>query len=103
MKFVSEIFNNRPIQWGLRGDPFLWDEMHQYFSEKELPYTQEQFDAEFRCQFKLMTGDELGSAKRTFVRRYAMTGMSKGTVSHTFWLEKGLPLLLSRIKEEEAV
>ena len=99
MKFVSEIFNNRPIQWGLRGDPFLWDEMQQYFSKKELPCTKEQFDAEFRCQFKLMTGDELGFAKVTYVKRYAKTGMSKGVVSHTFWREKGLPLLLSRLME----
>ena len=26
---VSEIFEDEPIQWGLRGDPYLWQEMRK--------------------------------------------------------------------------
>ena len=33
---VSELFNEEPRQWGLRGDPFLWDEMR--IKSKKLYY-----------------------------------------------------------------
>ena len=30
--FVSSIFEETPKQWGLRGDPYLWEEMRNEFS-----------------------------------------------------------------------
>ena len=26
-RYVSEIFVSKPLQWGLRGDPYLWDDL----------------------------------------------------------------------------
>lgn len=94
---VSVIFETRPIQWGWRGDPFLWDEMKTYFETKKLPYTKGQFMDDFYFFFKLVTGDELGSSNKSYVERFAKVGMSKGLISHEFWIEKGLPLLCSRL------
>jgi hypothetical protein len=31
-KSVSIIFQEPPSQWGLRGDPYLWNELETYFS-----------------------------------------------------------------------
>lgn len=28
-KDLSLIFERKPRQWGLRGDPYLWDDMHK--------------------------------------------------------------------------
>ena len=99
MLFVSEIFEVRPLQWGLRGDPFLWNELRRSFADKELPCPKDQFAADFHALFQTLTGDTLGSKEHTFVQRYgdAGTGMSRGAVSRKFWSEKGLPLLLSRL------
>ena len=94
---VSIIFNERPIQWGLRGDPFLWDELKEHFCKKELPYSQDEFTNDFYRLFKEICGDELGTKEHTFVKRYAKIGMSAGQLSHAFWKENGLPLLLSRL------
>lgn len=30
-KDLSLIFERKPEQWGLRGDPYLWDEMRDLF------------------------------------------------------------------------
>lgn len=35
LKTVSVIFNERPKSWGLRGDPYLWDDLDkQIYCEK---------------------------------------------------------------------
>ena len=31
--FVSAIFEEKPKQWGFRGDPYLWEELKKEFSE----------------------------------------------------------------------
>ena len=38
-KNISEIFEKEPLQWGLRGDPYLWREMQLYFSSTPIPNT----------------------------------------------------------------
>lgn len=95
---VSSIFDIRPMQWGLRGDPFLWDEMQKHFNDKKLPYPQEQFRKDFYSLFESISGDALGSKKTTFAKRYAKTGMSAGQLHHGFWIETALPLLLRRLE-----
>ena len=39
---VKRVFSE-PQQWGLRGDPFLWDELRAHFLKTELPATSEEF------------------------------------------------------------
>jgi hypothetical protein len=36
---VSEIFEEEPRHWGLRGDPFLWRELKEIFKEIDMPDT----------------------------------------------------------------
>ena len=31
-RFLSEMFNIQPPSWGLRGDPYLWEDMKQAFA-----------------------------------------------------------------------
>ena len=37
MKTVGSLFEEEPKQWGLRGDPFMWRELKEIFSQVPLP------------------------------------------------------------------
>jgi len=77
----------------------LWEDMRKYFEEKPLPYQREAFVRDFHQCFFAMCGKALGCERMTHVARYVTVGMSKGMVSHTFWAEKALPLLLQRLAD----
>lgn len=102
MARVSSIFDQCPSTWGLRGDPLLWDEMRKHFDNINLPLATGEFNDEFRIQFKNIVSAELGTETMTLVKHYNKEGMSGGMVSHGFWIEKGLPLLISRIEVANA-
>ena len=38
-RFLSEMFLVQPPHWGLRGDPFLWEDMKKAFAETPFPYS----------------------------------------------------------------
>ena len=95
---VSAIFEDRPRQWGLRGDPYLWEDMQRHFDAHLLPYPKERFIHDFHHFFLAACGKNLGCETMTHVPRYAVaSGMSRGMVSHVFWKEKALALLLKRL------
>ncbi|NLV22885.1 MAG: hypothetical protein GXY49_13050 [Syntrophomonadaceae bacterium] len=95
---VSAIFILRPVGWGLRGDPYLWTEMGEYFSQYSLPYAEKEFIREFRNVYKNITGQSLNKKAHVFIGRYNHGGMSSGHVSPQFWKEVGLPLLMKRLE-----
>ena len=103
MKVVSEIFDNRPSPWGLRGDPGLWTAMQARFARTPLPYPAEQFSQDFRDHFKELCGCRLGQEESTYVQQFDVGGMSAGNVSHSFWVDTALPLLLERLESANAV
>ena len=39
---VSQVFDPKPEQWGLRGDPYLWDELKEKLEHVELPESQDE-------------------------------------------------------------
>ena len=100
---VSVVFKERPLQWGMRGDPFLWDDLSKYFDTRYMPYTESQFKREFYSKFFDNCGKELGTEMMTFVPKYARGGMSSGMVSHVFWQDTALPLLIKRLGEIQNV
>ena len=52
-KSVSTIFDPEPLQWGLRGDPFLWEYLKEQYQDMPLPYSaktlREDILRMFRC------------------------------------------------------
>ena len=94
------IFLDEPIQWGLRGDPYFWKELKNYFKNKLLPYSIEDFTTEFYSLFETIAKCKLGEEKMSNVPEYVKPngGMSNGKLSHKFWLKKGLPLLKQRLE-----
>lgn len=96
--FLSIIFEDTPEQWGLRGDPYLWEDMKQAYSTVPVTISQEEFVKSFEMTFEKMTGTPLTPGRHVFLPEYAHGGMSGGKISGDFWIEKALPLLLERLK-----
>lgn len=96
--FVSAIFEEEPKYWGLRGDPYLWEEMRKEFSTVPITISLEEFEKEFQETFEKLTGSPLASGCDIFLSKYAHGGMSSGQICVEFWIEDALPLLVERLK-----
>ena len=95
---VSIIFELPPKQWGLRGDPYLWEELQQYFKTISLPCSEASFMQYFASFFQEITNRSFKGDSNFFVEKYARGGMSSGCISLNFWKEQALPLLISNLQ-----
>lgn len=93
---ISDLFEEKPCQWGLRGDPYLWNEMIQFIGEFKIPDTEEQLISLIESTFEQLTGSELSSTNDIHIERYSHGGMSSGYVCLEFWREKALPMFRER-------
>ena len=98
--FVSEIFSE-PERWGLRGDPFLWEYLKNYYINFEIPYSVESLKKDIMQIFKNFTGEFPKTEKIYFVEEFAKThvGMSTGKLSGTFWINEAIPMLSERLEK----
>jgi hypothetical protein len=98
----SALFNPPPVQWGLRGDPFLWRAMSRVLRSSTFPRTDAQLIALLETTFERLTGSRLPDENSIsdddsiYVKRYARGGMSSGQISLKFWRGSAVPLLRSR-------
>jgi len=93
----TDLFEPKPVQWGFRGDPYLWEEMASVLADTPLPPTEALFNGLLEETFARLVGRPLNSqASYVFVERYSHGGMSSGKVSFAFWRETGVPLLRRR-------
>ena len=97
--FIADFFQNKPGQWGLRGDPYLWQEMAEQFAQTPIPQTAEQLEQLLTDAFETLTGQPLTTETFIPVARFPRGGMSGGMVSPQFWRETAVPVLLTRYKE----
>lgn len=97
VRHMAELFEPKPLQWGLRGDPYLWEEMASALANAPVPATQMQLDDLLKETFARLVGvPTKSSAPTVFVERYSHGGMSSGRVSLAFWRETAFPLLQAR-------
>ncbi|ARK10097.1 putative molybdenum carrier protein [Fibrella sp. ES10-3-2-2] len=94
---LAILFQERPTQWGLRGDPFLWDELEQVSRTLVLPKTTQELRNLLLLLISNLIGEELIHGKLVPVARYSFGGMSSGMVYADFWLERAIPLLQERL------
>lgn len=97
--FVSAIFEEKPEQWGFRGDPYLWEEMKKEFSRVSITISSDDFIKKFNAIFEKLTGNPLASTTDIFLEKYAHGGMSSGRICVEFWNEKILPMLVDRLMD----
>jgi hypothetical protein len=93
---VSEIFEDEPIQWGLRGDPFLWRELKEVFKDIDMPDTPQELQALIEAKYEIAAGHPTSDQKHFGIERFRSHGMSSGGISPEFWVNSGIPLLVSR-------
>jgi hypothetical protein len=96
---VQMLFEESPLSWGLRGDPYLWKHMAECVSADEWPPTEEAFFARLEGLFRELTGADL-SSEDYFIKlqQYAHGGMSSGMVSPEYWRETAIPCLMERYR-----
>ncbi|MCB0212544.1 MAG: hypothetical protein KDJ52_24585 [Anaerolineae bacterium] len=92
-KTVASLFDEKPIQWGLRGDPHLWQEMRVHFASTPLPAAASELDVLLETAFETLTGHSIAGDEHFFIERFDHGGMSSGYISPKFWREKVMPLL----------
>ncbi|SHK71495.1 hypothetical protein SAMN02746009_01445 [Hymenobacter psychrotolerans DSM 18569] len=91
------IFHPTPDQWGLRGDPALWQELEYVCATLQLPTSPAAIDQLLAFLYHNLVGEEPVAGHRPYVPRYQGGGMSGGHVSADFWLTQGFPTLKSRM------
>jgi hypothetical protein len=105
MNFIDQIFEQKPSQWGLRGDPHLWAELGESFIGETLFQNQDNFEKELNKRFNEIierSGKRI-SEDRAWFEKYPQLGMSGGSVCLKWWRETALPLLKNRYKELASV
>ena len=99
--FVSKYFGEPPSQWGLRGDPHLWEDLKKATETKKVPTTTNELEKILHKLFKELTGKDAKKGENIFVERYNLGGMSSGMVCSDFWLDKGFAIIIQRFIESE--
>lgn len=91
---IAQAFGNRPKQWGLRGDPFLWEFLENYFVDNRLPDTLAEFELKVIELFIQKTGKSTYEEEVVYIEDFAHGGMSSGQVDIQQWRENFIPLLM---------
>lgn len=98
----GELFERRPERWGLRGDPRLWDALHERLRDRPLPVDEYLLRRALEIELAEIIGIELpvevrSDADLVTVERFRVGhGMSDGLVSMHWWRYTGIPILTDR-------
>ena len=101
-KDLSVIFERKPSQWGLRGEPYLWDEMKELCVGESLDFDDYGIAQLVSVHFEEATGQPLTFDANIYVDRLAHGGMSSGSVSESFWIARGIPFLIENLRRVKA-
>lgn len=94
---IGDLFLDRPEQWGMRGDPYLWDEMATALAHDPIPASDAALHVRLADVFRRLTGVSMSEPVEMIkVERFKHGGMSSGFVYPEFWLEQAIPLLTRR-------
>lgn len=104
--WADALFAEPPRQWGLRGDPYLWTDLHAAIRRRPAPPAgsdglRSLLAADlWRLAGVALDGGPPGPADAATepirVPRYPTSGMSGGHVSPAWWRSTGVPLLVER-------
>ena len=93
---IAKIFETEPVQWGLRGDKYLWRELKERFSRTDMPDDSEQLKRLIEREYEVATKYSISHQEHFAIERFMHGGMSSGCISPDFWVDSGIPLLVSR-------
>lgn len=91
------LFSPPPEQWGLRGDPLLWQHLRATLRDRARPTDTTALEAEIVRAIETAIGAPVaGSDETVFVPDFARGGMSSGHVHLDTWRGTLIPLLIIR-------
>lgn len=90
------LFDVKPSQWGLRGDPLLWEAMKKEFANIDFADDLSVFISYFKSTFNKITKQDFDLCDDFYMKDFATGGMSSGMISMSFWREVALPLVVER-------
>lgn len=95
---LSEIFEEKPKRWGFRGDPYFWDYLREKAEDMDI-ITAQQLQQWISEEYELLSGKPLTDEYMDFavIKQFKHGGMSSGGDDNTWWMEKGIPLLIGRL------
>lgn len=96
----SAAFDRQPAHWGLRGDPYVWEEMSRHLAHQPMPASRDEALRQLNRCFEIVVGVSVNDARSgtsVYVEKFAHGGMSSGHVDLQTWREKLLPMLANRI------
>ena len=95
---LSIIFEEKPKQWGFRGDPYFWDHL-KGLAEKMEPLSPDELEAWIGEEYRSLAGKPLSDEYGDFavIEQFAHGGISSGGVDNQWWMQEGIPLLKSRL------
>lgn len=100
--WADALFDAPPAQWGLRGDPHLWADLHAAL--RAVPAAPDSRAAMVQLladRLRRLAGIDVRATGDDPVRvpRFPISGMSGGLVAPAFWRDVAVPLLLNRWSE----
>lgn len=96
---ISDLFRDEPVQWGLRGDPYLWRDMRERLGAVACPDTADELATIVEATFQELTGRPITHPDHFYVEKYSHGGMSSGGITPSFWRDTAIPLLRRRHAE----
>lgn len=98
-RYLSDLFTERPATYGLRGDPYFWKYLEEYFSKVEFPYSETWLTDDVYRLFVQVSGEQLSVDATPYVEEFAHGGMSSGVLCGEFWVKRAIPMLIERYRE----
>ena len=97
---LSVIFEEKPKQWGFRGDPYFWDYLKER-AEKMDRVSPHELEVWIKEEYHKLSGKALTGEYMDFavIEQFKHGGMSSGGVDNQWWREEGIPLLKSRLEK----
>jgi len=96
---VACLMSPKPQQWGLRGDPYLWEDMSNYFATTKMPESMEDLISIIETAFILITGHPITQENSFYVEKYSHGGMSSGHIDPKFWRNTVIPLFIDKYQQ----
>lgn len=96
---VSCLMTPKPQQWGLRGDPYLWEEMFNHLAATKIPDSTNSLIAIIEKAFSDLTAHPITYRDNIYIEKYSHGGMSSGHIEPRFWEDTVIPLIVERYEK----
>ena len=95
---VGGLFAREPVQWGLRGDPYVWAAMRERLADAPMPSDWFELRTLLYATFREVVGvePEESATETVYLEEYALGGTSSGVVHLPTWRDRLIPILIDR-------